>query len=107
MSKTHEIPVFTAFNSHIDECGVPPGVTNSSPGVYVGYFQGSYGDQFVVRIDQKTGEGVLRGGDIGWDEECKVVNGIAPALNMSPPERLWLVACWVAATGEAPEVVSP
>lgn len=37
-------------------------------------------------------------GDYGWEKPVDVVDGDAPELILSAEERMWLQACWNAAT---------
>ena len=57
-------------NVHVADCGPPPVV--DATGKYVGYFQNVYGEQWVFIGDRKTGEAVIRGGDVGWQSQYKV-----------------------------------
>ena len=93
--------VFAAVNSHVAECGTPPGIQDdgSSP-TYFGYFVNQYGEQWVVSVDCANKRGVLRGGDIGWAEEIPIVDGKIDDLILASDERQWLDACWQAACGE-------
>jgi hypothetical protein len=61
--------VFAAHNMHVASCGTPPGLRNTkNPARYHGYFENSYGEQFVFTFDRATTSGAVSGGDIGWDE---------------------------------------
>ena len=61
--------VFAAHNHHDPRCGQPPRVRNTAdPGLYYGYFENRYGEQFVLTFDRATGTGTVAGGDLGWDE---------------------------------------
>jgi hypothetical protein len=100
--------VFLAENTHAAECGDPPGIVDADPKrFYVGYFHNGCGEQWVFVYDRKTGRGTLRGGDTGWAQRHRVVKGMVASLVLNAEEMLWLRACWAAATGEVPEVVSP
>ena len=100
--------VFHAENMHMQECGDPPGVVDSaSDRFYRGYFRNACGEQFVFVYDRWRRKGVLRGGDAEWANKYAVVNGMISDLVLGTEECLWLRACWAAATGEVPDVVSP
>ena len=43
-------------------------------------------------------------GDAGWAAPYTVVDGAVPDLVLSETERLWVRACWQAATANAKEV---
>src|SRR5262245_2254887 len=61
--------VFAAQNNHDPRCGPPPRLRNTAnPGLYHGYFENRYGEQFVFRFDRATGTGTVWGGDLDWDE---------------------------------------
>jgi hypothetical protein len=92
---------FHADNTHVDECGSPPCLTNEDSHRYCGYFENQFGEQWVFEYDRQSKQGVLRGGDAGWATVCSVVDGEAPKLNLDGAERLWLRACWAAAIGQA------
>ena len=61
--------VFAAHNNHDPRCGRPPRVRNTdNPGLYHGYFENRYGEQFVFTFDRATGTGTISGGDLGWGD---------------------------------------
>ena len=61
--------VFSAHNTHHERCGAPPRLRNTdNPGLYYGYFENRYGEQFVFTFDRVTGTGTVSGGDLGWGE---------------------------------------
>jgi hypothetical protein len=61
--------VFSAYNTHHARCGAPPCLRNiDNPGLYRGYFENRYGEQFVFTFDRAMGTGVVSGGDLGWGE---------------------------------------
>ena len=61
--------VFSAHNTHHERCGAPPRLRNTdNPGLYHGYFENRYGEQFVFTFDRATGTGMVSGGDLGWGE---------------------------------------
>ncbi len=61
--------VFVAHNNHDPRCGRPPRVRNTdNPGLYYGYFENRYGEQFIFTFDRATGTGTVSGGDHGWGE---------------------------------------
>src|SRR5207249_1838659 len=58
--------VFAAHNAHHERCGAPPRLCNTdNPGLYYGYFENRYGEQFVFTFDPATGTGMVSGGDLG------------------------------------------
>ena len=61
--------VFAAYNNHDRRCGHPPRLRNTdNPGLYYGYFENRYGEQFVFAFDRATRTGTVSGGDLGWDD---------------------------------------
>ncbi|MBV8318790.1 MAG: hypothetical protein JOZ53_27960 [Planctomycetaceae bacterium] len=69
--------VFTAHNTHHERCGAPPRLRNTdNPGLYYGYFENRYGEQFVFTFDRATGTGTVSGGDLGWDDPKVFTRGL-------------------------------
>ncbi len=69
--------VFAAYNTHHERCGAPPRLRNTdNPGLYHGYFENRYGEQFVFTFDRATGTGVVSGGDLGWGEPKAFTRGL-------------------------------
>lgn len=59
--------VFAAHNNHTPQCDLPPQVRNAdNPGLYCGYFENRFGEQFVFVYDQATKTGTVSGGDLDW-----------------------------------------
>lgn len=91
-------PLLKIPNHHVPGCGDPPIVDGTSDDQYIGYFENSFGEQWIFTLDRKTGKAVLRGGDIGWDTAHAIVDGRATGVILNPEEQLWLNACWAAAS---------
>ena len=69
--------VFAAHNQHDPSCGRPPGLRNTAnPGLYYGYFENYFGEQFVFTFDRATGTGTVSGGDLGWGEPKTFTRGL-------------------------------
>ena len=96
MSDQHIILQITSH--HAPACGTPPRI-EEQPGQYLGYFESEFGEQMIFEFDRSSGTGRLYAGDAGWETPYEVVDGVAPELVMRSEERLWLQACWEAATG--------
>lgn len=94
-------PIFQVENNHTRSGGTPPAVNNSDPKKYVGYFQNEHGEQWVFTFDSDSRVGELRGGDVNWRPLPVTGVGGGPHvdMNLSEPEKMWLEACWKAATG--------
>ena len=61
--------VFAAHNNHSPQCGLPPRVRNiDNPGLYHGYFENRFGEQFVFVFDRATKTSTVAGGDVGWGQ---------------------------------------
>lgn len=94
--------VLAVENAHVPECGRPPDLWHhAADDSYVGFFANKFGEQWVLVIDRPNKTGILRGGDIGWDEKIAIVKGhFEGDLILGAEERQWLDACWRAACGE-------
>ena len=69
--------VFAAYNTHSERCGRPPRLRNTDNlGLYYGYFENRYGEQFVFTFDRGTGAGTVSGGDLGWDDPKVFTRGL-------------------------------
>ena len=69
--------VFAAHNHHDLRCGPPPRLRNTDDlGLYYGYFENRYGEQFVFTFDRATGTGTVSGGDLGWDDPKVFTRGL-------------------------------
>jgi hypothetical protein len=93
-------PILRIGNHHHPACGDPPIVNGDDPNLYIGYFENSHGEQWILTYHRKTRKGELRGGDAGWNEVHEVVNGRAADLILADEESSWLRACWRAAVGD-------
>ena len=94
-------PLLTIRNHHTDAAGTPPLVTDEAAGQYIGYFENPFGEQWIFTYNRRSGRAVLRGGDVGWATEFEVVDGTVAGLILGAEERLWLQACWSAATASS------
>jgi hypothetical protein len=69
--------VFAAYNTHHARCGVPPRLCHTnSLGLYFGYFENRYREQFVFTFDRATLTGTVSGGDLGWGEPKAFTRGL-------------------------------
>jgi hypothetical protein len=94
--------VLAVQNAHTDSCGAPPAIdVDPNDGIYRGYFENPFGEQWLVEIDREAKTGVLRGGDIGWERQVSISDDrIHDDLMLGRQEQTWLALCWLAATGE-------
>lgn len=90
-------PILMIPNHHSSACGDPPIINGDDPAVYIGYFENSYGEQWIFTYDRVASRGELRGGDAGWNAVHSVENGKAIWLQLAPDEAAWLQVCWWAA----------
>jgi hypothetical protein len=89
--------LLTIPNRHNDPA--PRWEARPGDGRYYGYFENAFGEQWVFVYDMNAERGVLSGGDLGWDGERRVQDdGQVPGLILNELERMWLRACWSAAT---------
>jgi hypothetical protein len=89
-------PILTIYNHHTEQWGNPPALEEASGELYVGYFENSFGDQWVFTFKSETGRAFLRGGDAGWENVHEVRDRRVPELVLGKGEILWLQACWLA-----------
>ena len=106
MSPTNQSdsPLFQVRNHHSASSGPPPHIDDVGPNQYLGYFENQYGEQAVFIYDRDSTKAILYLGDAGWETQHAVVNGAVPDLVLSDTERLWVRACWQAATVNRKEV---
>jgi hypothetical protein len=93
-----EAAILTVFNNHVESSGSPPSFLSSDG--YIGYFENTYGEQWLFKFDRVTSVGTLRGGDAGWEVIHQVKDGRVEGLLFAMPEQFWLLACWAEATGQ-------
>ncbi len=93
-------PIFTVSNHHATTENEPPEISDDDRNLYVGYFQNEHGEQWTFTFDRTTRIGELRGGDVDWKALQVTDADGAPRVDMvlNAGERLWLQACWKAAT---------
>jgi hypothetical protein len=90
--------LFHVDNKHVADSGIPPQIDGNTPNRYHSYFENEYGEQMVFVYDYEANTGTLWFGDIGWQNPQTVTDGKVPNLVLNEPEKLWLQACWQAAT---------
>jgi hypothetical protein len=98
-----DAPLLSVRNHHSAECGKPPRIDDRGPSQYLGYFENQHGEQAVFVYDRVASHAIVYLGDAGWDTPYGVVDGAVPDLVLSETERLWVRACWQAATANAKE----
>ena len=91
-------PLLRIRNHHIPGFGDPPIIDGDDANIYVGYFANEHGEQWIFTRNQTTRRAILRGGDMGWNEEHEVVDGSVGALKLNAHETQWFLACGGAAT---------
>jgi hypothetical protein len=80
--------VIVAHNSHDQSCGAPPHLRNTgNTGLYHGYFENRYGEQFVFTFDRATGTGTVSGGDLGWGDPRTFTRGLLAEALRSTQDR--------------------
>jgi len=96
--------LFHVRNHHSAASGTPPHIDDLRSGQYLGYFENDYGEHAVFVYDRDSRQTVIYLGDAGWQTPHGVVDGAVPDLVLSESERLWVRACWQAATAHRKEV---
>jgi hypothetical protein len=91
-------PILTIYQHHMAMCGTPPTFSNEPAGLYIGYFENKYGEQWIFTFNRATREAMLRGGDVDWGSSHAVHDGRVDGLTLGPEEAAWLQACWRAAS---------
>ena len=97
-------PLFSVHNHHSADCGTPPRIDDHSPSRYLGYSENQHGEQAVFVYDRDSSRAMVYVGDAGWAAPYAVVDGAVPDLVLAETERLWVRACWQAATANRKEV---
>ena len=69
-----------------------------APEKYRSQFTNQYGEEWKFVYDPATGEGILRGSDVDW-QEYRVVEGLVPDLILNEEEVQWLRNAWKSAAG--------
>ena len=90
--------IFQAVNYHGSSSETPPYRSTDVTGRYYGYFENEHREQFIFEYEYHTKTASLWAGDYSWEKPVRVIDGNAPELILSEAERLWLHACWKAAT---------
>jgi hypothetical protein len=90
--------LFSVSNKHAASSGTAPLIDGDVRDRYCGYFQNEYGEQALFIYHYPTKMATVWLGDAGWDKPYNVVDGDAPDLILNEPEKMWLRACWQAAT---------
>lgn len=104
MTNASDAWLFRIRNHHSAESGPPPHIDDLRSNQYLGYFENQYGEQAVFVYDSDSSQAVLYLGDAGWETPHAVVDGAVPDLVLAETERLWVRACWQAATANRNEV---
>ena len=68
-----------------------------APQRYTSRFKNRYGEEWEFTYDPATGEGILRGSDVDW-QDYRVQDGSVPGLILNDEELLWLRRAWAEAT---------
>ena len=73
-----QLPLLIVGNGQCEESGIPPHFRHMlEPGKnFLSYFDNHYAEQWILRYDGETREGIVYGGDCGWDEPKKFLVGL-------------------------------
>ena len=66
--------------------------------IYRSRLENRYGEVWEFEYDPATGEGILRGADVDW-QEYRVLDGQVPGLILNDEEIRWVRSAWEEATG--------
>lgn len=85
--------IFTIKNYHIEDSGK---ILNLElEGKYIGYYENTYGDQFIFIGDPDSGRATVKGGDLGWENEIVLFDGMGKVdWVLSYEEILWMSHCY-------------
>lgn len=86
-------PLLRIRNHHNSASGDPPIVDGEVGNQYIGYFENPFGEQWMFTLDRDDGTAIVRGGDVGWNEQFDVSDGSTGDLILGHEEQLWLQAC--------------
>ncbi|HEB30600.1 MAG TPA: hypothetical protein ENI15_06960 [Spirochaetes bacterium] len=67
---------------------------------YIAEFTNEYGEDWVFEYDYSTGNGVIKGSDVDWNE-YPIIDGKALGLVLAQSEIEWLRSCWLEATADS------
>ena len=110
--------VFAAHNNHDERCGPPPHLRNTDNlGLYYGYFENRYGEQFVFTFDRGTGTGMVSGGDPGWGdpqtytlgllgEALRSARDLAAQVILRAARNETSLSCWYPPSGKSARSLS-
>jgi hypothetical protein len=77
----------------------PVPVIEERPGRYLGYFENTFGEQFVFVHEDGEPDAVVFHGDVDWDPHRVTDAGGLPDVGdliLNREEWAFLVACWIA-----------
>src|SRR5262245_6491050 len=69
--QTKNETILTIVNKHADCCGSPPKLELGTH--YTAYFENGHGEQILLQYDAKEKVCRLWHGDVGWEEELRVI----------------------------------
>ncbi|SRR5258708_39464356 len=98
VSEQSQVSIFVVPNNHSAECGIPPQIEANQLAQYYGYFENEHKEQFIFVYERHKKQGKLWVGDNGWEHPVSITDLEHPNVTLSKSERLWLQACWMAAT---------
>ena len=70
-----------------------------APNIYRSSLKNRFGESWEFEYDPGTGEGILRGTDVDW-QEYRVLDGQVLDLILNEEEIRWLRSAWKEANGE-------
>lgn len=83
--------ILTIRNHHYDPCPVDFAPESA---VFLSYFEGVHGDQWVLRWDGESDHATLAGGDVAWKTVQIPIGALTcEALILGSEEAAWVLAC--------------
>jgi hypothetical protein len=96
--------LFQVRNHHSAECGIPPHINDVHPNQYQGYLRTSMASRPCSSMTVTPAKPSCTWATQAGRCHTTVVDGGVPDLVLSEIERLWVRACWQAATANRKEV---
>ena len=92
--------VLTVENLHSACCGPPPNL-HADGTLRCGYFQDTYGEQWVMAIALSAQRATVWNGDVGWPHLIEIRDGqiLDTDVVIPPDAEAWMRLAWQSATG--------
>jgi hypothetical protein len=78
------------------------------PGLYYGYFENRFSEQFIFTFDRATKTGTVSGGDLGWDDPKAFTRALlGEVLRSTRNIAAQVVGEWCGETSNLPTIDAP